>query len=173
MAVILRSRRFVLRPFRKGDEESLRKNIDDKDIARFTITVPYPYRMKNARQWIKSSIAEGRKKTKVEARFAIDKAGEIIGGITLLHIDGHKAELGYWLARSYWGQGIITSAAKLVCAFGFKQLKLQRIYATVLPENKASIRVLEKAGFKFEGRLRKLHKRGKRLLDALQYARVR
>lgn len=162
----------MLRPFRKGDEESLRKNINDKDVSRFTITIPYPYRIKNAREWIKSCLAESRKKKKVTVRFAIDKAGEIIGGITLLHIDGHKAELGYWLARSYWRQGIMTSASKLVCIFGFKQLKLHRIYATVLPENKASIRVLEKAGFKFEGKLRKLHKRGRRLLDALLYART-
>ena len=172
MAVILRSRRFVLRPFRKGDEESLRRSISDKHISRFTITIPYPYNMKDARKWIMSCLAEGRKKRKVEVRFAIDRAGEVIGGISLMHIDGHKAELGYWLARSCWRQGIMTSASKLVCVFGFRQLKLRRIYATVLPENKASIRVLEKAGFKFEGRLRKFHRRGSRLLDALLYARV-
>lgn len=173
MAVTLRSKSFMLRPFRKGDELSLQRNINDKDISRFTITIPNPYTMKDARKWVRSSIALNKKRKKAEVRFAIAMRDEVIGGITLMHIEGHKAELGYWLAKRHWGRGIMTAAAKLVCNFGFRRLKLKRIYATVLPENKASSRVLKKAGFELEGKLRKLHKRKEEFLDALLYAKVR
>ncbi len=173
MAVTLRSGSFVLRPFRRGDEASLQRNINDEDISRFTITIPNPYTMNEARKWVRLSIAQNKKGKKAEVRFAIATPDEVIGGVTLMHIEGHKAELGYWLAKKHWGKGIMTRAAKLMCDFGFRHLKLRRIYATVLPENKASSRVLKKVGFEFEGKLRKLHKRKERFLDALLYAKTR
>lgn len=108
-----------------------------------------------------------------EIRFAIDSGGEVIGGISLRNIEGHKAEIGYWLSEKYWGRGIMTKAVKLVCGFGFGKLRLRRIYATLFSNNRASARVLEKAGFKREGLLRKLHKKDGRLVDALMYAKVR
>lgn len=59
-------------------------------------------------------------------------------------------ELLYGLARDYWGRGIITQAAKASVSFGFETANLNRIIALVLPENQASKRVIEKAGFDYE-----------------------
>ena len=65
-----------------------------------------------------------------------------------------RAELGYFLSPQYWGKGFITEAAHALLDFGFKKMQLNRIEATVYPENGASIRVLEKIGMHYEGLLR-------------------
>lgn len=65
-----------------------------------------------------------------------------------------RASLGYDLAYAHWGQGIMTEALRAIIGFGFTRMKLHRVEADVSAENPASARVLEKLGFKFEGRLR-------------------
>lgn len=65
-----------------------------------------------------------------------------------------RAEIGYALARPYWGQGLTTEAVTAVINFGFRKMELNRIYAFCLPENIASARVLQKAGMAYEGLLR-------------------
>lgn len=64
-----------------------------------------------------------------------------------------RSELGYTIARPYWGQGLATEAVKAVVSFGFEQMQLNRIEALVQPGNLASVRVLEKAGLQYEGLL--------------------
>ncbi len=89
-----------------------------------------------------------------------------------MKIEGHKAEIGYWLAEKHWGKGIMTGAVRIICRFGFEKLGLRRIYAAVFPGNRASARVLEKAGFVFEGRLRNLYEKGGKMIDGLMYAKA-
>ncbi|PJA11681.1 MAG: hypothetical protein COX65_09825 [Elusimicrobia bacterium CG_4_10_14_0_2_um_filter_56_8] len=99
--------------------------------------------------------------------------GRVAGSVGLSGICGHRAELGYWLGVEYWGQGIVTEAVKMVTRYAFKELGLRRVYAHVVPANKASARVLEKAGYKYEGLLRKhAMKRGK-TFGLLLYAKIR
>lgn len=77
--------------------------------------------------------------------------GDLIGFCGLDHLwDGEEIEIGYWLAHAYWGQGLATEAAQAVLAYGFEELDLQRIVAVAHPENRASLRVLEKLGMVFE-----------------------
>ncbi len=91
-------------------------------------------------------------------RWAILEAGhdELIGSVGLLRIDpAHlRGELGYDLARPWWGQGLVPEAAAAVVDFGFFVLGLHRIEAGTLPENHASAQVLSKLGFREEGTLR-------------------
>lgn len=175
MVPILKSRLFVLRPFRKGDEESLHRNINDRAIYRFTLRIPYPYTARHAKQWVSLNVKRSQRRlsTLTDIHFAIDIGGEVVGGVGLSGIAGHKAEIGYWLAKHQRGRGIVTEAVKLASRFGFKRLKLRRIYAGVFPHNMASIRVLEKAGFEREGLLRKSRLKNGKLLDELLYAKVR
>jgi len=173
MIPILSSRLFTLRPFRKGDEPSLQGSINSREVTRFTISIPYPYTAKQAKDWIAKNISLNKKKEKTEINFAIDIEGQVVGGIGLRRIEGHMAELGYWLCEKHWGRGIMTEAVKRVTDYGSRTLGLRRIYATAFTANKASIRVLEKSGFVFEGRLRRFIKRGGRLFDAVMYAKVR
>ena len=60
--MIIKSKRFILRPYRKGDEESLREHINDKEVSRFISTVPFPYKMSDAHYWIKHNSKLGKSK---------------------------------------------------------------------------------------------------------------
>jgi RimJ/RimL family protein N-acetyltransferase len=170
---IIKSKEFILRPFRKGDEKSLAENINNKNIYRNTLSIPYPYTLKNAQEWVMKSLKEAKKKKPARISFVIEINGGVAGSVGLSKIEGHKAEIGYWLAEKYWGRGIMTKAVKLVTKFGFDKLKLKRIYAHVFSFNKASKRVLEKAGYKFEGILRKNVKKDGKFLDAYLFAKVK
>jgi RimJ/RimL family protein N-acetyltransferase len=114
-----------------------------------------------------------RRKKPTWVNFIIEIDGRAVGSIALVKISGHKAEIGYWLARSYWGKGIMTSAVMKITAFAYGRLKLRRLYALVFTHNKASMRVLQKAGFKLEGKLIKNVSKGKILLDEYIFSRVR
>mgnify|MGYP001582301576 CR=1 FL=1 len=170
--IVIKSKKFVLRSFKKGDEKSLQKNINDKDIYKYTLRIPYPYTMKDAKKWVNSYLKLKGKKKKTKIMFAIDINGEVAGVIGFDPIENHKAEIGYWLAKKYWSQGIMTEAVELVTKFGFQRIKLKRITAPVFSKNKASARVLEKNGYKFEGLLRKHYFKDEKFIDALLYAKV-
>ena len=79
---------------------------------------------------------------------------ELIGGFRISSESDIEGSIGYKLAKHHWGKGYATEAAIAVVDFGFNVLNLHRVYATVHPENVASIRVLEKVGMTLEGRLR-------------------
>jgi len=164
---------FTLRPYKRGDEKSLARNINNKKIYRNLLRVPYPYKLKDAKEWVNQNLKWNKMKKAPEMHFVIDIDGEVAGAIGFDHIKGHHASIGYWLAEKYWGQGIVTQAAKIATKYGFDKLKLVRIYACVYPWNKASMRVLEKCGYKLEGILRKHIKKGNRFIDDYLYAKVK
>lgn len=169
---VIKSKNFILRPYRRRDAESLAKNINNKKIFRNTANIPYPYTLRDAKKWIVRNMKERKKKKPVMINFVIDVNGEVAGSVGFHKIEGHKAEIGYWLAEKYWGRGIMTEAVKLITRFGFKKLKLKRIYGRVYSFNKASIRVLEKAGYKLEGILKKNTRKGKKFIDDYLFASV-
>ena len=171
--MIIKSKRFILRPFRKGDEKSLQRNINDKYIYRYTSRIPYPYTMSDAKKWVKKCINNDKNNKKTSINFAIDINGEIIGGIGFDSIEKHKAEIGYWLGKKYWNKGIITESVRLITKLGFDKLKLRRITAHVFPKNKASARILENNDYRLEGLLRKHEIKDGKLIDALLYAKVK
>lgn len=170
---IIRSKKFTLRPFRKGDEASLMKNINNRAIARNTLRIPYPYKLKDARWWINRNLKLNKQKRKSEINFAIEINEEVVGGIGLDKIYGHCAEIGYWLGKKYWGRGIMTAAVKLVTKYGFEKLGLRRIYAFAFLFNKVSAAVLKNAGYKYEGKLRKHVQKDNKFLDDLLFAKVK
>jgi len=171
--MIIRAKKFILRPYRGGDEESLRRNINNKKIYRYTSDIPYPYTRKHAQDWIEKNLKRAKKQKPESVNFAIDVKGEVAGGVGFSHIADHKAEIGYWLGEGYWNQGIMSEAVRLVTRFGFEKLQLRRIFAKVYLPNKASKRVLEKAGFKLEGILRKEIEKDDKLIDVYLLAKVR
>lgn len=163
---------FILRPYQKGDEASLRKHINNKNVAKDTVEIPHPYSAEDANEWIRNSLRLQKEESPEEVRFALVIDGEVVGGISLVNIEGHKAEIGYWLGEDYWGKGLMTEAVEAVTKYGFEVLKLKRIYAYTFPTNKGSQRVLEKAGYELEGRLRKYVEKDGELRDDLLYARI-
>ena len=172
--VVIKSKKFILRPYKKGDEKSLQKNINDKDIYKYTLRIPYPYTIKVAKKWITYCINESKKKTPKEIAFAIDINGDVVGAVGLHNIEkNHKAEIGYWMGKKHWNRGIMTKAVKLVTNFGFTKLKLRRIYANVFSLNRASAKVLEKNGYKLEGKMKDYHVKDRKLIDALLYSKLK
>jgi len=111
-----------------------------------TSFVPYPYPPDGA-QILFQRATEGRQDGTLYS-FAVVQEGNCVGVMSLMGVssDGH-AELGYWVGRPYWGQGVATAAGKLILNFGFEELGLRRVTAGCLQWNTASYRVLEKLGF--------------------------
>ena len=174
MITTIKSKKFILRPFKKGDEFSLAKNINNKKVIKNLLVVPSPYKLKDARYWVAKNLEEYKKKEPAMIGFAIDIDGEIVGSVGIHKIaKSHQAEIGYWLAEQHWGNGIMTEAVKLITKFSFNELKLKRVYAYAFSFNKASQKVLAKAGFKFEGILKKNSKKGDKFIDDYLFAKIK
>jgi RimJ/RimL family protein N-acetyltransferase len=161
----------TVRSFRPADAESIARHADDRRIWRnLRDRFPHPYTLQDAEAWIRTASA-----AEPETHFAIAVGGEAAGGIGLeLQTDVHRrsAEIGYWLGAAVWGRGIATEAVRAVTGYGFARLGLCRIFAVVFEGNPASRRVLEKAGYLLEGRLRRAVLKEGRILDGFLYAAV-
>jgi len=131
---------------------------------------PDPYTEDDARTFIARVSAQ-----RPETAFAITVDGEAVGsiGFTLGHnVERISAEVGYWVSEAYWGRGIATASVRAVTAFAMAEHGLTRVFALPFAENAASCRVLEKAGFTREARLRKSAKKAGRVTDQYLYAFV-
>ena len=169
----IRKKNFILRPLAKGDEASIAENANDKTVYYGTSHLPYPYSKKDEKLWIAKNLLEYKKKNPVNVNFGIDVDGGIVGAIGLMSIEGHKAEIRYWLGKNYRRKGIMTEAVKAVTKYGFKELGLKRIYAKVFQFNKASKSVLENAGYSLEGVFKKDVLKDGKLIDDWRFAKVR
>jgi ribosomal-protein-alanine N-acetyltransferase len=108
--------------------------------------------------------------------FAIEVDGQAIGSIGYVpgqDVERHSAEVGYWLGRAYWGRGIATAAVRALTVQLLDRPDFRRLHATVFAWNPASARVLEKAGYTLEGRLRDAVTKDGKTTDGLLYAIVR
>ncbi len=141
-----RTERLFLRPFELDDAPKVQELAGDWEVAKMTSNIPHPYHDGLAEKWI----ADGFRKRKLGSAYSWAIVREkVIGCVSALDINGVQAELGYWLGRSFWGQGHATEAAAEVISFGFQSLYLTHFIAQCLVENHASARVLEKLGFHF------------------------
>ena len=161
-----------VRSFRPEDAESLARNANNHNVSRnMRDTFPYPYELSEAHDWLNFATNQSP-----ELNFAIAMESEVIGGIGLTlqsDVSRLSAEIGYWLGEPHWGQGIATAALIAVTNWAFAEFDLVRLYGKVFEWNPASGRVLEKAGYELEGRLRKSIVKESQVIDALLYARIR
>lgn len=159
----LKNDRITIRPLKRSDVEALRDNVNDRQIAKFMPSIPYPYTLDHARKFI--NLAHCHARTNKAYHFGITESGtdEIIGVIGLKNVNLHSmnAELEYWVGQNYRRKGIASDALSLILKFTFGNLKLNRLYAVVLDKNIASVRLLKKQGLLREGVFRKAFKSGK------------
>jgi [ribosomal protein S5]-alanine N-acetyltransferase len=118
--------------------------------------------LKNALDFIKSSQSDFNSFNAIHFAVeykSINDSLPLVGVIGLKSIDqvNKKANLGYWIGEEYWGKGIATKNVQLIIFYAFSELGLQEIYAYVFPENKPSIRVLEKNGMSQIGEVNEYH----------------
>lgn len=135
--------------------------------------LPYPYTIEDAKGYITAMLDADKNTT---YPFAISVDGKAVGSIGVFRKDNihfRTAEMGYYIAESYWGQGIGTSAVTQVCNHIFQQTDIIRIFAEPYAYNLASCRVLEKAGFAYEGTLRKNAVKNGVVLDMKMYSIIK
>jgi ribosomal-protein-alanine N-acetyltransferase len=144
--------RLRLRPFRLPDVDDVFVYATDPEWARY-LPVPQPYTPADAETFIAGQVLLDRE---VHPAWAIVRARAVIGGINLrFHFDHRVGEMGYSIARRYWGQGLATEAARAVMAAAFAAYpSLHRIRAMADARNIGSLRVMEKLGMIREGVLR-------------------
>ena len=162
---------YHIRSFRPDDAPALAKYTNNRKIwLNLRDAFPHPYKLEHAASWIRMA---GRQYPEVS--FAIAAADEVIGGIGLglqTDVNYRSSEIGYWIGEPFWGRGIATAALCGLTDYAFAHYNLIRLFAYVFEWNPASVRVLEKAGYAYEGRLRKSATKDGQTVDQLLYARV-
>lgn len=150
----LRTERLELRPLQMADAPRIRELAGTREVAAMTLTIPHPYEDGMAEAWIMEISETSGKGERVVFAVTTEPDG-LIGTAGLDLEPAHRrAELGYWIGVPYWNRGFATEAARAVTDYGFRELDLHRIYASVFPHNPASGRVLANIGMVREGRFR-------------------
>lgn len=163
---------FFISDIQRSDKAAYIEHLQEKEIYDQTLNIPFPYTEQDADEWLGFVARQAEHCTNWAIR---RKDGFLVGGIGFhgqASIAPHRGELGYWLAKPFWNQGIMTEAVKLITRHGFAELGLKRITAHVFVSNKGSARVLEKAGYHLEGRLKQHYYKDGKIFDGFLYARV-
>ena len=163
----LTTARLLLRPFVPADTATVERLAGAREVADTTLTLPHPYPVGGAIPWIESHAAAWDARERLTLAICVaDAPQDIIGAITLsLALAHSRGEIGYWIGREMWGRGYATEAAQAMVVFGFDTLCLNRIQAHHFTRNRASGRVLEKVGMRFEGVSRQAYRRWDRFED--------
>ncbi|WP_052401418.1 bifunctional GNAT family N-acetyltransferase/(deoxy)nucleoside triphosphate pyrophosphohydrolase [Muricoccus aerilatus] len=141
----------TLRALRAEDAAELHRLVNDWEVARMLARVPFPYSRELADEWIASTRAQ------IEAgagwHLAIMRGEALVGcvGLTTTRDAPRHAELGYWVGRRHWGQGIGPRAAGRLARWALANLDIDVIHASVLEENARSAAVLARIGFQEDG----------------------
>ncbi len=163
---------YFIRDFKLDDVDALVKYANNHNIFRWVKdNFPYPYSRSDAEQWIAVS-----RNTNEGLNYAIANQNELIGGIGVKFKEDvyrFSWELGYWLGEPFWGKGIITEAVKVFTKYLFSQYNIRSITANVFEGNKASMKVLSKAGYKLDGVIRKAVFKEKLFMDLYVYSILR
>lgn len=166
---ILLAMKFTLRPWIIDDLDSLVHAANNFKIANnLQDGFPYPYKEEDGREFIEMATSSEPLRIK-----AIDINGQAVGAIGIhpqTDVFHNNAEMGYWLAEPYWGKGIMTEAIRRMVDYGFNNFPINRIFARPYGSNLGSQRVLEKAGFHLEARLKGTIEKNGRVEDELIYA---
>ncbi len=161
-----------VRSLRATDAEAIALHANNRKVwVQLRDQFPHPYSIDDAREFIQFTCAQDP-----ETAFAItvgDLPAGVIGVVLRDDVERCSAEIGYWLGEKYWGRGIATRALAGFTRFAMTAYQLERIYALPLASNSASCRVLEKAGYRLEGRLRRSAIKAGVVQDQLLYAILR
>ena len=153
---VLETRRLRLRPFKTEDGERLTELLQDPEIHRWTSSIPYPYTLDHAREFLE--LLDKDRATGASFVWAITdlQDGSVLGAMGLHDVkpDSGNAELGYWLGKDYRGLGYATEAARRVISWCFEVGEFHRIQASYFPGNQASEGVMRNIGMREEGLLR-------------------
>jgi RimJ/RimL family protein N-acetyltransferase len=145
----IETERLLLRRFRLEDADVVYRMGTDPQVTRYTHE--HATSIEQAREiLIEHPLADYQKHGFGRWACVLKATGEVIGFSGLKRLeDLGEVDVGYRFLPAYWGKGLATEAARVALDFGFTQLRLPRIIGLVIPENVASVRVLEKIGMTF------------------------
>jgi 8-oxo-dGTP diphosphatase len=150
----LTTERLTLRPLRLEDAEAMHRLVNDWEVTRTLVELPYPYPRALADEWIAATIAQLAEGSAYHlAITGQDGETETLVGLIGLRLsrDNRSGRLGYWVGRAYWGHGVATEAAKRVTSWALANLPVDVITTDVMDSNLASAAVLRRVGFRQVG----------------------
>lgn len=163
-----------LREWRIEEAARLAEMLNNRNILNnLRDGLPYPYTETDAEEYINSMRMADKNKT---LAFAITVDDKVVGSIGVFRCDNihsRTAEMGYYIGEPYWGCGLGTSAVTQVCTYIFENTDIIRVFAEPFAYNTASCRVLEKAGFQFEGLLRSNAVKNGKVIDMKMYSLIK
>jgi [ribosomal protein S5]-alanine N-acetyltransferase len=145
---------FSLSNLQPSDAIAYVEHLNDPLIHQLTENIPFPYTKEHALHWIQRHVDIIHQYGKPHSLAIRNPQAQLIGSIGIGELNAQNryvAELGYWLASPYWGQGIMTEAVQVFIHYTFTELNLLRLWTRVFEFNLGSRRVLEKNGFMLEG----------------------
>ncbi|MBI2004288.1 GNAT family N-acetyltransferase [Candidatus Pacearchaeota archaeon] len=152
----LETKRLILRKPEKSDWKDLVDGIGKLEVSKWTVRIPYPYKKKDAIDFINKSLQNWGTKS---YNFFIELKAEkkMIGSISLEELNKFNgtATTGSWINKKYWRKGYITEAKIAINNFAFNKLRLRKLKSSVFIENKASNITQRRMGYKLEGISRK------------------
>lgn len=160
-----------IRKWELADAADLAEAISNKKVQdNLRDGLPYPYTEQDGVEYISAMLSADENDT---FAFAIIVDKKVIGSIGIFrqgNIHRQTGELGYYISEKYWGKGIMVEAVRQICSYVFDKSDIIRIYAEPFAFNAASCRVLEKAGFVYEGTLRNNAVKNGKVIDMKMYS---
>lgn len=146
---VITSERFVLRPLRPSDAGMIAHYTADRRVAEGTRAIPHPLPPGAAEGFVARALSSKR----AEDVWAIDgsanRLAELLGVVSLTHMEGAQSELGFWIGAGYWNTGFATEAVEALVKAN--PHKARTLFAEVFQDNPGSARVLTNCGFVYLG----------------------
>jgi RimJ/RimL family protein N-acetyltransferase len=160
LALPMRTQRLILREFTTADFDAVHAYSSDPRVTRYLFFGPRD--AEGTAEYLEGLLESQQEVPRTRFELGVEEAasGMLIGACDLSLIERHVADLGYMLGPAHWGKGYATEVANSLLDAAFQQLRAERVISTVDVNNRASIRVLEKIGMRWEAVFRK-HRRAK------------
>ncbi len=174
--MFIRTTSFTIREYTLADMNDLARGFGQSQVLRAVHGRIGKYTRADAKKYITKKIHQYKHKSLVRKKgsesrgYAIERQGKLIGGIGFTDF-GDAAEIGYWVAKPYWGQGIMTRVIRVFIGHLRKKYHYHSFQAKVFPFNLSSVRVLQKNGFRFDVRIVKSVRVGNQSLDDLVFVK--
>ncbi len=149
--MILQTQRLILRPWQESDAESLYRYASAPEVGPIA-GWPVHTSVENSLQIIRNVLSAPETYALVDkdTKQAIGSIGLMVGNASHIGLSEKEGELGYWIGKPYWGQGLIPEAVRELLRHGFEDLNLEKVWCGYYDGNLKSKRVQEKCGFTYQ-----------------------
>ena len=163
MNVELHTNNLIIKKPSEKHLKSLIKELNNWNISKWLIEVPYPYTVDDAKYWVKKSKQD-------QYSFNIYLKNKLIGGVSLSNQrENSKWELGYWIGEEYWGNGYAIEACENLISYFFSNTNNSIIYASHMKDNIKSKKIIIKLGFKLVSSGKKFSISRNEMVEDLNY----